>query len=643
MPTACHQLDCRRLTASVISRSKVWLCGVLVLCLIASATSAALAQPYARRSFEAHSHTERQLEATPAFVPVSPRPQTAFPTTVWGQQTFSIPYQWSGRQDAAAASQVVLHVSRDEGRTWSEASRARSDVQSFLYRAAGDGAYWFAVRTIDRTGRQWPTGPLKPELSVIVDTQIPIFKTLTARIDDRGQIQVQCVIDDATTDPTSLSVAYQATDGSWLPIPMAVDPRHVPGTPLQARGTAQASAGVRQVPLRAMVRDAASHPAAAGAMASYSPTQQPFLGAPSEGRPFGMATIGARPAASALPQVIPPYPAETSSPFALSSNASQPPSDPFLSAPQLSPSNRPIDSLPSNTFSGPATTENPFAQTTVPQPATSEAWPPDHRSASPYHPASAASPMNGSRVAAVPRSRESGMAGGLGIGSGDQYQFASQANTATSTVETLTVNQTRFQLDYDLQSVGEWGVAKVELWGTDNAGRSWRRYAVDSDNRSPITAVVPSAGNYGFRVLVQSVGGLEALPPEPGDQPDLLVLVDTEPPQVQLGAVHQGEGYFNDHLVINWQAADPNMAAQPISLSYSSRPQGPWLPIATSLDNTGRYAWRLQRHLPNALLVRLEVRDAAGNVATSTTPQPLPLHLPQAAGRIRAVRPLATP
>ncbi len=144
---------------------------------------------------------------------------------------------------------------------------------------------------------------------------------------------------------------------------------------------------------------------------------------------------------------------------------------------------------------------------------------------------------------------------------------------------------------------------------------------------------------------MQSVGGLDRRPPAPGDRPDVFVEVDRSKPIASLTGVNQPDGYFADHLIFSWQASDANLQERPVSLLYAARPSGPWQPIASNLensglDNGGRYSWRLQRHLPNPLYVRLEVRDRAGNIGVDQTPTPVAIRLAESSGQIRDARPL---
>lgn len=210
---------------------------------------------------------------------------------------------------------------------------------------------------------------------------------------------------------------------------------------------------------------------------------------------------------------------------------------------------------------------------------------------------------------------------------------------AAGEARVLFVNRTAFALEYDLQQTHEWGVSRVEVWGTRNGGQTWRQYAIDNDRRSPVNIQAPGPDRYGFRIVVQGVGSLPAEPPRPGDPPELQVWVDSSPPVIESITASQGVGYFGDHLIIRWRVADEHLVDRPVSLAYSHRPNGPWLPVASRLAAAGEYPWRLQRHLPRALYVRLQARDRAGNTATATTPRPAVIDLSAPSGRLRSAGP----
>ncbi|MCC6493678.1 MAG: hypothetical protein IT424_11735 [Pirellulales bacterium] len=205
------------------------------------------------------------------------------------------------------------------------------------------------------------------------------------------------------------------------------------------------------------------------------------------------------------------------------------------------------------------------------------------------------------------------------------------------------VNALAFDVDYELQTVGPWGVSKVELWATSDNGQTWVNMGSDPDNRAPMRIAVPAAGVYGFRLVVTGAGGAPPQTPAAGEPPELSIGVDLQGPQAELRTAELGQGNLADHLIIRWTASDEHLDERPAALFFSTEPEGPWTTIATDLENNGQYAWRLPQQLPQQLFLRLEVRDRAGNIAVQQTPAPVALNLPQPTGRLRSVRPVKEP
>ncbi|MBX3439473.1 MAG: hypothetical protein KF861_18435, partial [Planctomycetaceae bacterium] len=80
---------------------------------------------------------------------------------------FRIPYQLDTEEiKRLGASEIQLHVSTDSGRTWRHVDSVPPVEGKFTFDATSDGAYAFAVRTVDRRGNLHPSGPLTPSLQV---------------------------------------------------------------------------------------------------------------------------------------------------------------------------------------------------------------------------------------------------------------------------------------------------------------------------------------------------------------------------------------------------------------------------------------------------------------------------------------------
>ncbi|MCA9081454.1 MAG: hypothetical protein KDA58_12900, partial [Planctomycetaceae bacterium] len=201
------------------------------------------------------------------------------------------------------------------------------------------------------------------------------------------------------------------------------------------------------------------------------------------------------------------------------------------------------------------------------------------------------------------------------------------------------VNSSQFRIDYSLKSVGPSGVRSVNLYITENGGQTWFHYDADPDRRSPIDVSVPHDGVYGFAFRVESGAGLVATPPQPGDAPELTIVVDQVAPTTELLPLqHSGAA---DQIAIRWVAQDLDLHELPVSLYYSSGPAGPWTLIAGNLANTGRYDWRLPRlDASERLYVRIEVRDQAGNIGRSDAPRPLILDFSQPGVEVLNIEPL---
>lgn len=520
-------------------------------------------------------------------------PPMAAEPVFWSRHELLIPYRWGGA--AKPGAEVVLYYSSDQGRSWRVAGSAAPHVQSFRFQAPGDGEHWFAIRTYDNAGVATPPGPLGPEMRVVVDTAAPTIERLDAQVTG-GVLAIELAATDpggfSTTKPAYLYAQPSGQPG-WTPIPITSTQPSADGRSLRLVGQWRPPASASRVEVRATVEDRAGNRTERSAAAEA-----------------GQAIAALTPQAPSLGAGWP----------AAATASSSPSLDPFAAAERHYTAPAPA--------SQPA--QPPFAVTAPQQPASSTPWPAESPKSRPLvagafdNPNRPSSPFNAASFGRSPM---------------DPFDGRERERPSfDSATPSRMVNSSEFEFEYELDHTGRWGVAKVELWGTDNGGRSWRRFAVDADRESPIHVTTPGEGTYGFRLVVESIGGLEAPTPRPGDEPEAVVGVDLSKPQVLLGDVRQGVGYFADQLVIEWRAEDEHLADRPIDLFYSNRDTGPWIPIATNLPNNGRHSWRLQRHLPRRVFIRVEARDEAGNVAAVASPEALEIDVSVASGSLKGVR-----
>jgi hypothetical protein len=633
-------------------------------------------------TFGAHIASGQAQPYAGGFAP--PPPPAALPEPIyWKQQLFLVPYQWGSAAQASTAQAVYLFVSRDRGASWQKISDAKPHVKAFNYRADGDGEYWFAVRTLDNSGRIWPEGPYQPELRVIVDTVLPRIEAMRARATQTGAIEIEWRVSDQNLNPASWTVEAQLTaNGAWQPVVLQGAGSGEQGTstlpapsPL-LRAAWQPPAGSRPAVLRASISDAAGNSATYQTTVDYSTqTAGPLLSQPS--------TNVATPHVSNLP--VPSQDGLFAVPPQIPS-AAQATSVPAIAAPPAQPTN----SLPAQQWSPDATIRAPFRLwTTAPSSAddgvTSYGNPHlfdaprsavsntaaadeasrvnaayadvaitapsvfantnvfDNRTVTPLQPFRQASlarlpSPNAAEVAPVRVTQDDIRP----LGSPGVPVTPPAATYVASPVAPKLVGSRTFALEYDLDSVGHWGVSRVELWGTRDGGQTWRSFAQDDDNRSPLVVTVDDEGTYGFRIVADSAGSAESNRPQPGDAPELWVSVDLRRPVIELTSIERGHGNQADHLILKWRAQDNNLEPRPIALFYSSRPTGPWSAVATNLEDTGEYAWRVERHVPARIFLRIEARDTAGNLAAYQTRQPVEIPQDAVAGQLRGAAPVGS-
>jgi len=190
-----------------------------------------------------------------------------------------------------------------------------------------------------------------------------------------------------------------------------------------------------------------------------------------------------------------------------------------------------------------------------------------------------------------------------------------------------------FDMSYQVDDVGPSGVSSVELFVTEDGGRQWFRYGNDADLRSPVQVDVQGEGTFGFAVRVRNGLGLADPPPQPGDSPDIVVQVDETAPQLQFDEPRvrpDGSGT----LSLSWDITDTNPASLPVRLEKSVSPSGPWAPVFDWQVDKGSFEWVIKPGTPSSLYFRLLGRDAAGNVASATTPQPVLIDLKRPVARL---------
>ena len=205
---------------------------------------------------------------------------------------------------------------------------------------------------------------------------------------------------------------------------------------------------------------------------------------------------------------------------------------------------------------------------------------------------------------------------------------------------TQIISTKRFRLNYDINAIDPSGVGKVDLYITQDKGRTWKLWGQDPDNQSPFPVEVQDQGLYGFRVVIHSKDGLIGSGPSSGDDADMWVRIDTQTPLAQITSVPYGRGNEAGRLVINYRVADDFLTLRPVRLSYSRSPQGPWTIIEDNLRNEGRYLWKVGRTVADRIFLKIDAMDQAGNVGTHRLSQSVDVSGLVPRGTIHGVEPV---
>jgi hypothetical protein len=530
--------------------------------------------------------------------------------TATRQNAFTIPFSINATKTSADQPvEAQLHLSTDQGATWAISSRVPPNKGSFVFRAPHDGEYWFSIRTVDAQGVTRPNGPMSPLLKVSVDTVAPRLDISVTR-GPAGEIVARWQAVDPNIKLGSFKLEYQATStGPWEKVAVESPPSAMKHT-MSGEATWWPSGSTGPILVRAEISDLAGNPAVTQAVV----------------KPGDVSSLG-----------LPPPPGRIS-------QTPTPAADPNGWRPNDSPDDRtrwPPDRAQREPLATDRTAPSPTPATsavpsTLPQdaymPKSAPAGFPDAPSPGGYAdaaPAPIAQPASEpKRTVATPVSQSTSGRPGSPL----------DFSVLPAAVRPRMVASLNFELEYEIEAVGPSGIGKVELWGTRDGGRTWSDYAVDNDQQSPMPVSVQGEGIYGFSILVQSGSGFGGRPPAEGDSPDIWIGVDLTAPTCKItGTAVSPDG---TELTVTWEASDDVLDPRPITILFSETAAGPWTPLASGLENSGSYRWKLDNRVPPRIVLRLEVRDEAGNVATCDTNEQITLDRHRPEGKIRGVRPV---
>jgi hypothetical protein len=156
--------------------------------------------------------------------------------------------------------------------------------------------------------------------------------------------------------------------------------------------------------------------------------------------------------------------------------------------------------------------------------------------------------------------------GGAG---GPEAPPASEEPLAAQSVHHVSWNQLRLPCTF--QTEGAAAVVGLRLWWTLDDGNSWDVLPPEGTMKTAkvIDFTAPHDGRYGF--WLQAVDEVGHTSPEPGtgDEPTMVVVVDTKPPAIDVLSPGDHKGFMAGQVVeLSWQVHDANLPEAPVRIAY---------------------------------------------------------------------------
>jgi len=505
--------------------------------------------------------------------------------------SFQIPFAVEADGNGTPQGTAILFASKD-GAPLEQLQRVDASAGAFQFTAPSDGLYAFTVRMTDAEGKvAGEAGPLKPELEVRVDTTAPELLFQLAET-SAGEILVTWDCNETSVDGQSLRLEYaEGSDGRWIPI------EATPGASGQA--TVRTQPG-NSIYVRGMITDAAGNRGiGSGQIVLKDRGPQTFSPPPPQPQSYSNN------------QSTMTIPGNSGNSNGSSQSSQMLGANPFANSSQNNKASNSNDQHYSTANYGAAPSSNfgPTDSVSVNRPLTN-GTPPDFRPSTNY-------------------------------GNYSTTGYASGVNSAPPAAGGQIVGNRAFDIAYEVDDVGPSGVSSVQLFVTENNGQEWFRYGDDTDLRSPFQVDTRGEGTFGFAVRVRNGVGFSDPPPQPGETPSIVVTVDQTPPVARLAeplVQTNGQG----RIRLNWKVSDANPTGTPVRLEYAVSSAGPWTPVFDWDSDRGGYDMPIEPGMPNTMYFRLLARDAAGNVATATTPHPLMIDQHRPTARLLSIQPVST-
>lgn len=156
---------------------------------------------------------------------------------------------------------------------------------------------------------------------------------------------------------------------------------------------------------------------------------------------------------------------------------------------------------------------------------------------------------------------------------------------------------------------GERRLREIQLYYSVDSGRSWQAGATAPPEQGDFKFVADRDGLYWFAVRTVDTDGRANPPAMDAARPALRVVVDTQPPVIDLRALPARDGLAG----VAWEVRDANLDIASIRLEYRARGSPEWIPLRIEPAASSQSYWRPTVGGP--LEVRLRAHDRAENAA----------------------------
>ncbi len=503
-------------------------------------------------------------------------------------QSFSIPFRIPKASDVdATAQRVVMSVSKDLGITWQSAGEVLPTAGSFQYQADRDGEYWFRIRVIDVKGRT--RGGAGPDMRVLVNAVGP---RLVAHVWKGPDGEIMC--------------RYAATDDSL----------HVEGMKFEYRTRVGAE-------WKAL--------AAVGILSRESPAHLVGEEIWWAGDKTDALVVKITIADKSGNKTIKQFPLESSDPGLDQDDLARELRVPSLNV-QPSGHNRPQNVEPRNKshLIGKIASDGHTWSAEV-----AEEWIGADRKNNDIPPTVDGQVKPFVSKDPVAKSVRSIQGDPISTAPSDGEHDESVMQYRGRPLRLCTSRH--FRWDYEVDQENEKSL-KIELWATRDGGVTWQQSGVDTDGVSPIDVSVPSSGLYGFRLEVATTGASSDLSPLSGTPPQVWVVVDDEPPEIEVHVSVKDSSRQDETISIEYTCSDQFIAPQTARILFSPNANGPWSTIASGIEPRGVYQWSPDRTAPARAFICVEVEDIVGNVSKKITDGPVKISGNRLIGHLRGLR-----